>query len=146
MKMSADLDRVEDCISFLIGKAAQQVTRRARERLAAHNVTPTQYAVLKVLWHEDGRSGAELSDRLVIDSATVTGVIDRLEAAGLLERRSDSADRRVQRLYLTARGHSLRQPLDTAMDRLNEEACAILGVDTEAIWQGLTRLGSADRW
>ncbi len=140
------MEQVEDCISFLVGKAAQQVTRRARERLAAHGVTPTQYAVLKVLWQEDGRSGAELSERLVIDSATVTGVIDRLESAELLERRSDAADRRIQRLYLTATGRSLRQPLDAAMDQLNADARAVIGDRTDPVWQGLKRLGNATHW
>ncbi|MBC7801159.1 MAG: MarR family transcriptional regulator, partial [Gemmatimonadaceae bacterium] len=58
------MDRVEDCISFLIGKAGQQIARRARDKLAAYAVTPTQYAVLKVLWEQDGLSGAELGGRL----------------------------------------------------------------------------------
>jgi hypothetical protein len=36
------MDQIEDCISFIVGKAAQQVGRRAREKLEAHGVTPTQ--------------------------------------------------------------------------------------------------------
>ena len=81
------MDRIEDCISFIVGKAAQQVARRARDRLEPHGVTPTQYAVLKVLSDADGQTGAELGARLGIDSATTTGVADRLAASGLLERR-----------------------------------------------------------
>jgi MarR family len=76
--------RLEDCISFLLAKAGQQVARRARENLKAHGVTPTQYAVLKALWGQDGQSGAEIGARLVIDSATATGVLDRLQAAELV--------------------------------------------------------------
>lgn len=140
------LDRVEECISFLIGKAAQTVTRRARDKLAAYDVTPTQYAVLKVLWEKDGQSGVALGARLLIDSATMTGVIDRLAAAGLLERRSDAEDRRVQRLVLTERGRSLRAPLDDAMDRLNAEAKAVLGADAATVWQAVRRLGDNSVW
>ena len=135
------MDRVEDCISFLVGKAAQQITRRAREKLAAYDVTPTQYAVLKVLWERDGQSAAELGARLVIDSATITGVVDRLEAAGLLERRPDPGDRRVHRLFLTARGGDLRAPLDRAMDRLNAEVGELLGAEAAGLWSALRRLG-----
>ena len=40
------MDRVEDCISFLIGKAAQQVTRRAREKLAPWNVPSSRFTLL----------------------------------------------------------------------------------------------------
>src|ERR1041384_6232386 len=98
------MNRIEDCISFLLGKAAQEVSRRAREALAPCEVTPVQYAVLRALWEEDGRSGAELGARLVIDSATITGILDRLEAAGLVRRRADPADRRINRAFLTPAG------------------------------------------
>lgn len=137
------MERVEDCISFLIGKAAQQIARRARERLTAFGVTPTQYAVLKVLWERDGQSGADLGGRLLIDSATVTGVVDRLQAAGLLERRPHGEDRRVHSLFLTGPGRALQPPLDAAMDRLNEEVAREMGGQAPALLRALRRLGEA---
>lgn len=137
------MNRVEDCISFLIGKAGQQIARRAREKLAAHGVTPTQYAVLKVLWERDGQSGAKLGGRLLIDSATVTGVADRLQAAGLLERRPHGEDRRVHSLCLTRPGRALQAPLDAAMDGLNEEVARAMGGEASALWAALRRLGEA---
>jgi MarR family transcriptional regulator, organic hydroperoxide resistance regulator len=135
------MDRVEDCISFLVGKAGQQIARRARDKLAPWGVTPPQYAVLKVLWDQDGQSGAAIGARLVIDSATITGVIDRLAAAGLLERRADGGDRRVHRLFLTARGRELQVPLDAAMDALNAEVAGELHDRAPALWEALRRLG-----
>ena len=138
------MDRIEDCISFLVGKAAQQIARRARDKLAPHGVTPVQYAVLHALWEQEGRSGAEIGARLSIDSATATGVIDRLEAAGLLLRRADPEDRRVHRLFLTGRGRSLRAPLDAAMDGLNAEVWAGMGrAEAAALRASLRRLGAA---
>lgn len=135
------MERLEDCISFLVGKAAQQVARRARERLARHGVTPVQYAVLRVLWEGDGRSGAELGARIALDSATITGLVDRLEAAGLVARRGDESDRRVHRVFLAERGRALREPLDTAMDALNAEVAGELGGEAPAVWATLRRLG-----
>jgi len=135
------VDRIESCISFLVGKAAQQITRRAREALAPHGVTPVQYAVLKILWQREGQSGAELGSRLALDSATVTGVLDRLEGAGLLERRSDDDDRRVNRLHLTPNGSALRKPLDAAMDRLNAQVTRELGERASSTWAVLRQLG-----
>lgn len=135
------MERLEDCISFLVGKAAQQVARRARDKLTPHGVTPAQYAVLRVLWEGDGRSGAELGARLVLDSATITGLVDRLEAAGLLARGGDEADRRVHRVFLAERGRALREPLDAAMDALNAEVAKELGGEAPALWATLRRLG-----
>lgn len=137
------MDRLEDCISFLIGKAQQQVTKASREALAPHGVTPVQFAILKVLWERNGLNGAELCVRLVLDSATVTGLIDRMETAGLLERRADpGGDRRMSRVYLTRKGAQLEAPLDAAMDRVNKQFVSLLGRDRAAnLWRDLETLG-----
>ncbi|MEZ5669653.1 MAG: MarR family transcriptional regulator [Alphaproteobacteria bacterium] len=140
------MERVEDCISFLIGKAAQQVARRARDLLAPHGVTPVQYAVLKVLPVAGGIAGAEIGVRLVLDSASVTGVIDRLEAAGLIERRFDPNDRRIRLIAATPRARNLLPELDAQMDRLNGEAGAAIGEGAEAFLRTLRRLGSERHW
>lgn len=113
--------RNEECISFLLGKAYQQVSQAAKQRLAPYGVTPVQFALLNLLWAEDGLSGADLSARLQLDSATITGVIDRLAQIELIERRPDPHDRRVNRIHLTVRGGSLQAPLSQAIEQLNAE-------------------------
>ncbi len=118
------MERIEDCMSFLLGKAYQQVTQDAKVRLAPYGVTPVQYALLKLLWEQDGQSGAALGERLRLDSATITGVLDRLARADLVERRPDPHDRRVNHVYLTPQGRALAEPLDREMDAMN---AALLG-------------------
>lgn len=113
--------QIEDCISFLLGKASQHVTADARVRLAPFGVTPGQYALLSVLWEQDGSSGAYLGARLQFDSATITGLLDRLERLELVERRPDPADRRVNCVYLTPKGHALQAPLTVVVAELNEQ-------------------------
>ncbi|MGE5334885.1 MAG: MarR family winged helix-turn-helix transcriptional regulator [Nitrososphaerota archaeon] len=115
------MKKIEDCLSFYLGKAYQRVTQSAKQRLAAYGVTPVQYAVLKVLWERDNQSGAEIGERLVLDSATMTGLLDRLEHAGLVTRQAHATDRRVNRVVLTERGRELQEPLDREMDQLNQD-------------------------
>lgn len=115
------MDQIEDCLSFYLGKAYQRVTQSAKQRLAPYGVTPAQYALLKVLWERDQQSGAEIGERLVLDSATITGLIDRLEHAGLIERKAHVTDRRVNRVALTTRGRELQVPLDREMDQMNRD-------------------------
>jgi len=74
-----------------------------------------------VLWERDSQSGAELGERLLLDSATMTGLLDRLEHAGLIERQSHATDRRVNRVLVTARGRELQGRLDHEMDQLNQD-------------------------
>jgi DNA-binding MarR family transcriptional regulator len=115
------MEHIEDCLSFYLGKAYQRVTQSAKQRLAPYGVTPVQYALLKVLWEQDDQSGAELGERLSLDSATMTGLLDRLEQAGLIERKAHATDRRVNRVVLTVRGRDLQVPLDHEMDQMNED-------------------------
>ena len=147
------MEQIENCLSFYLGKAYQRVTQSAKQRLGAYGVTPVQYAVLKVLWERDSQSGAELGERLLLDSATMTGLLDRLEHAGLIERQSHATDRRVNRVMLTALGRELQVPLDREMDQLNQD---FLGqfppqeamllwelLTTIARWKGTERVASA---
>lgn len=77
----------------------------------------------------------------------MTGLADRLAAAGLIERRADDGDRRVQRLFLTATGRALQTPLDAEMDALNAESNELLGARAATIRRALRRLGDPNiRW
>ena len=139
------MERVEDCISFMIGKAAQQVTRRARELLAPFGVTPVQYAVLKVLSDAEALSGAEVGKRMVLDSASITGVVDRLESLGLVRRMPNPNDRRALLIAATDQARQILPELDTRMDRLNAEAAAILKTDEDRFFRELRRIGEWSR-
>ncbi|RNC81199.1 MAG: MarR family transcriptional regulator [Phycisphaera sp.] len=136
------MERIEDCISFLINKAAQGVAKRTRETLSSFNVTPAQYAVLWVLWEREGLSAADIAARLRLDSATTTGLIDRLESAGFVERRCHPSDRRVYCLHPTSEGLALQAPLESAMDELNDSIASELGSDTAILWEALAKIGN----
>lgn len=140
------MDRIEDCISFLAGKAAQQITRRARELLAPHDVTPVQYAVLKVLSHARSMSGVEIGKRMVLDSASITGILDRMESQGLVERKPNPTDRRAQLIVTTHRANKLLPVLDNEMDRLNAEARMAIRGDKSAFFQSLRGLSDNGNW
>src|SRR5258708_37317330 len=115
------MEQIEDCLSFYLGKAYQRVAQSAKQRLAPYGVTAVQYAMLKVLWDRDDQGGAELGERLLLDSATMTGLLDRLEQAGLIERKAHVTERRVNKVVLTARGRDLQVSLDREMDQMNQD-------------------------
>ena len=136
------MDRIDDCISFLSGKAAQAVARLTRDRLSNHGVTPVQYAVLQVLLERDGQSAADIGSRLVLDSATITGVLDRIEKLGLIARGADTDDRRVNRITLTPAGRARQASLQPIMDAINAEVAERLGADAPELWRLLRRLAA----
>ena len=136
------MERIEECISFLLGKAYQQVQQAAKQQLAPHGVTPVQYALLRVLAERDGQTGVELGERLQLDSATITGLLDRLERAALVERRADHHDRRVNRIFATAQARDLQPALDRTMDEVNASFLAAFAPQEAARFRGhLATLG-----
>lgn len=81
-------------------------------------VTRAQAAVLSYLVSDDGMSQSELADRLDIGKVALGSLVDKLEAAGMVERQADDSDRRAKRVRLTKKG---RRTLD-ALRELGAEA------------------------
>jgi len=109
--------RMEDSAGWLLNYAGRLAVRRLAVKLQPHGITPPQWGVLVRLSEKDGQSLSELGARALFDGPTMTGIVDRLEAGGLVERRRDSSDRRVINLYLTDPGRRLV----AALPRIGEE-------------------------
>jgi MarR family transcriptional regulator, organic hydroperoxide resistance regulator len=99
--------RLDRQICFALYNASRAVTQAYLPLLAPLGLTYPQYLVMLLLWEEDGASVKELGQRLSLDSGTLTPLLKRVEAAGLLVRRRDRADERVVRVHLTAKGRAL---------------------------------------
>lgn len=88
-------------------KAHNLVFRQARTAMAPY-CTMAQFDVIAQLSREkDGTTPAELSRRLLVTAGNLTGLLDRIEKAGLVKRRPDPQDRRVTRVHLTNKGREL---------------------------------------
>ena len=81
-----------------------------RRRLAADCSMP-RFALLANLEHADGQTLAALSRRMLVTAGNLTGLVDRAERDGVVERRPDPTDRRLSRVFLTAKGRDLVQAL-----------------------------------
>ena len=125
----------------MLSKANQQIQALVRERMLEHGITPTQYAVLRVLWEQDGQSAAELGQRLMMDAATMVGILDRLAQNDLIERQPHPKDRRVNCIYLTKAGRALRKPLNQIVEAINLEVEDQFGPDLLKVRQVLAELG-----
>ncbi len=80
------------------------IYRRIVSALAERDVTMPQFDILATLRFSEGATQQELAQRLLVTKGNVCGVLNRLEAISLVERRQDPNDARSNRLYLTARG------------------------------------------
>ena len=113
--------RAEDCIFFQLAKSAQTGSRFWSQKVAALNVTATQAMVLRFLFDRDEVNSSELGSRTELDSATLTGILDRLEAAGIIERRPNPTDRRAIHIHLTEKGRGAGKEISRLMGVANAE-------------------------
>ena len=93
-----------DYICYKVGAAGRKIQRYYNNRLAEHGITIGQSFILLSLRERDGQNVKELAEKLAIDSSAITGLVDRLEKADLVERRADERDRRALRIHLTDKG------------------------------------------
>jgi DNA-binding MarR family transcriptional regulator len=115
---------LQDSLGWLLNNAARLSSRRLSTKLLEYNVTPPQWGVLVALWDQDGLSLSELAKRSFFDGPTMTGIVDRLEKANLVQRKRDSTDRRVISVYLTDEGRRLESVLPALSEEANREAVA----------------------
>jgi DNA-binding MarR family transcriptional regulator len=100
--------RLDNQLCFALYSASLAMTKLYKPLLEELGLTYPQYLALLVLWEQDGVSVSELGQRLSLDSGTLTPLLKRLEAAGLLTRLRDAEDERRVRVVLSAEGRALK--------------------------------------
>jgi DNA-binding MarR family transcriptional regulator len=98
------------------------MTAEFNSLLAEHGLTTTQWGVLACLWREDGLTQREISRRAGIDAATLTEMLKRMAARGLVRRERDPHNNRYQRVYLATHDADLREAISNLAASVNEHA------------------------
>jgi DNA-binding MarR family transcriptional regulator len=135
---------LERQVCFALSIAARSVLSVYRPLLEPMGLTHPQYLVMLALWGQSPLAVKELIEMLQLDGPTLSPLLKRLEAAGLVTRTRDPQDERQLRIDLTEQGRALRAD---AL-RVPPSVVAKLGMslaDLEAIRDGLTNLNEAAR-
>jgi DNA-binding MarR family transcriptional regulator len=113
-------------LGFVLNDVARLMRKRfeQRARAAALGLTRAQAAVLAYLARQEGINQAALAQLLELEPITLARLLDRLQAAGLVERRPDPKDRRAHLLYLTAAAYPLLDRIFALAAEVREDALA----------------------
>ncbi|POZ60860.1 MarR family winged helix-turn-helix transcriptional regulator [Chromobacterium alticapitis] len=103
-----ELLRLDSQLCFALYSASLAMNKVYRDSLKPLGLTYPQYLVLLVLWEQDQRSVSDIGEKLYLDSATLTPLLKRMEAAGWLERQRLASDERVVIVRLSEAGRALR--------------------------------------
>jgi len=123
----------EDCIVFLLAKAYQRAHSAFKVKLAPFGITPVQHLILVVLGEEEFLSPAEISDRVAMDGATLSGVLDRMAEAGLIKKEGNPEDRRSIRVSLSPKAKKMREELGEQRKSINEELTAKFSLEEKLL-------------
>jgi MarR family transcriptional regulator, organic hydroperoxide resistance regulator len=107
-------------------------------------LAPTQVHALRILEPGEGAPMSALAGALHCDPSNITGITDRLEARGLIERRSAPHDRRVKLLALTPEGEAVRERISEAMDTPPPAIQSLSRADQRALRDLLRRAADGD--
>ena len=114
-------------LTWLLHRAAQRLHTEVGAAAARHGLTLRDHIVLSALDKTQGLTQIELGHALGVDKTTMVAELDRLEKAGLIERKTDQRDRRARIPALTADGGRLRQKI--AVDAAAAEMSAVQDID-----------------
>lgn len=124
--------------------AYHHIIRRLEHALDEHKLSLPQFEVLANLHFDGAITQNELAQRLLVTKGNVCGLIDRMEAAGLVGRTADPADRRANRLRLTAHGKSmLSEALPPHLALVKEMMAPLRTTELHALRELLQRLDPA---
>ena len=114
---------IEDRFIFLISKVCQKLIINLQKAFSESGVevTPIQVMLLFFLQKNDGSSLTYISQGLMLENPTVTGLIDRLEKSGYVKRSDHPNDRRVYLVHLTEKGKKVASKALPIVKKLNEE-------------------------
>jgi len=119
----------QDVILFILSKANQKVYGTFKSRLQPYGLTPMQALVLHALYTEEAISAGELGKRLALDSATLSGVLDRMAENGWIVKDVLEKDKRVLNIRLTDRTRQYRDKFLMETEKLNKEILSIFNTE-----------------
>ena len=143
-RTEADPLALDRQVCFALAVASRRVVALYRPVLEPMGLTHPQYLVMLALWEEEPLTVAELGRRLSLEPATLSPLLKRLEATGLVTRERDPHDERALAVRLTARGTATRAQAMLVPPAVLERLQMDVG-ELEDLRDGLTRLIAATR-
>ncbi|WP_426334537.1 MarR family winged helix-turn-helix transcriptional regulator [Paenibacillus silvae] len=121
--MQTDRLKLDNQLCFAIYACSREITKLYQPYLEVLGVTYSQYLVLMVLWERQECTVKEIGEALYLDSGTLTPLLKRLQAAGLIYRERSAQDERKVLITLTDTGRELKNKALSIPDAIRGDAC-----------------------
>jgi MarR family transcriptional regulator for hemolysin len=135
-----EAQKLTGSLGFLVNGLARLMKNALEQRLQNRGISATSWTLLTALGEEDRQPQTELSRRTFLDGATVTHVLDVMEAKGYIERNRDDLDRRVRLVTLTPAGRKVYGETASLGAVVNDEATVDLDQEDREWLEGVLRM------
>ncbi|MCM3315256.1 MarR family transcriptional regulator [Rummeliibacillus stabekisii] len=136
---------LKECINFLLSVSQNKVFKHFSKLLEEYGVTPAQYGVLNCLWREGQLSPKQIGEMVHLEAPTVSGILDKMQKAELIERSVDPNNRRNVLVIATEKSNEIREEVEAATNKLNDKVLQDLTEsDTEALKKALEAIIKSD--
>ena len=133
------INTYEDCICFLFAKANQKAQALLKKTLKPYGLTAVQILILEALWEDEGLTAGDLGKRLVLDNATLSGVLDRLAEAGWISKETDAEDKRALRITLSDKAKENQSALFHIRENVNNDILKSLSQEETLLFKRLLK-------
>ena len=137
--MSNIPEDLPECMVFLLGKAYQKAHSDFNKRLRPYGLTNMQHLVLEGLWYQPGMTATELSRLLILDKATLSGVLERMTETGWIIKNPDPEDKRVQRIFPSEQANRLKPELIEKRKESNEDMLELFSPEERILFKRFLR-------
>jgi DNA-binding MarR family transcriptional regulator len=135
------MEKANESLGLLLHETARAVRKAFERRVAPQGLSSAQWRLMVVVVKHGGTTQARLADILEIEPISVSRLIDRMEAAGWVERRPDPQDRRAKIVVPTERAHAAHAEIRALADEVYAEALHGLGAEERRMLvDGLARV------
>ena len=141
--LNSKAEGLDNFVCFSLYGAGLAMTRLYKPLLDPYGLTYPQYLVLTALSEMDGARVGDLGERLQLETNTLTPLIKRLEAAGLVSRQRDQADERVVRVALTDKGDDIISQAHACLPQQVLEATGLTAEELQDLNHKLKTLQTA---
>lgn len=133
----------KNCINYMLTVAQHEVFQQLATRLEVYDITPGQYGVLNYLWENGQGTPKDLAQVLVLETSTISGVLDRMQKKGLIDRQIAANDRRSIEVVLTPESERIKDGVLKIVEDLNHSVFeGVAPEDKEVLFTQLRRIAN----
>jgi homoprotocatechuate degradation regulator HpaR len=135
---------LQSTLPMILNRTLDSVMPVYRELFAKYDLTEQQWRILRALWEVPEIRSADLAKQTLLPKPSLVGILDRLEARGLVERRRSETDRRNVSIESTAKGQALAEEVLPQADAIHRHIRSLLpDAEWVALEGGLATLNTA---